>query len=178
MPAKSPKTFNFSDQHSKMKLEQAYRFLRDDIGLFDSMFSDTKSRITPEGGFAIRILNKTGAVSVKGALVSLSTDVDNAVILQTNEYDTIGVFYDSGVADGQLATVVVSGIADVLYKDGVASKRGNILLAADTNGRAIDIANPGDGIPGTDTHFKECGHVSETKTAGTNVLVKCILHFN
>lgn len=27
-------------------------------------------------------------------------------------------------------------------------------------------------------HFKEIGHVMESKNAGTNVLVRCILHFN
>lgn len=53
-----------------------------------------------------------------------------------------------------------------------------ILLAGDTDGRAIDIANPGGGLPGTDTHFKECGHVLQGKDAGTGVLALASLHFN
>mgnify|MGYP007112908832 CR=1 FL=1 len=69
-------------------------------------------------------------------------------------------------------------VAQVLFKDSVAATHGNILLAGDTDGRAIDVANPGGGLPGTDTHFKECGHVLESKTAGTGVLALCSLHFN
>jgi hypothetical protein len=55
---------------------------------------------------------------------------------------------------------MAGSVCQVLSKDTVASTRGNILLAGDTDGRAIDIANPGGGLPGTDTHFKECGHIN------------------
>lgn len=86
---------------------------------------------------------------------------------------------ESGVADGSEAWIWVNGsVCQVLFKDGTASTRGSILIAADTDGRAIDIANPGGGLPGTDTHFKECGHVLETKSSGTNVLVLASIHFN
>lgn len=56
-------------------------------------------------------------------------------------------------------------------------QHGDILLAADTDGRAIGTSNPGSGLPGTDTHFKECGHFVESKSAGTNVLALACLHF-
>lgn len=165
--------------------DMAYRKLRDDLEAMNTLlttiseaFSTDNTKITPEGGLAVKRINKTGAASVKGALVATSTAVDNSVILQANTYDTIGVFYESGVADGSVAWVVVSGIADVLYKDATASTRGNILIADAVDGRASDIANPGSGLPAVDTHFKECGHVMETKAGGTNVLVKCVLHFN
>ncbi len=135
--------------------------------------------VTGERGFLVRITNGTGSASVKGSLVSASTSADDAAILQANEYDTIGVVAQAGVTAGAVMWIWVTGsICQVLYKDAVAATRGNILLAADTDGRAIDIANPGGGLPGTDTHFKECGHVLESALAGINVLVLAMLHFN
>jgi hypothetical protein len=134
---------------------------------------------TGERGFLVKIVNRTGAASVKGTLVSCSTTADGEAIKQANEYDTIGVIYQAGIAEGSLMWIWVTGsIAQVLFKNSTAATRGNILIAADTDGRAIDIANPGGGLPGTDTHFKECGHVLESKGAGTNVLVLAMLHFN
>lgn len=130
-------------------------------------------------GFLQKIVNRTGHASVLGELVALSTSADKEAILQANEYDTIGVVAEAGVAEASEMWVWGDGsICQVLYKDTVAATHGNILIAADTNGRAIDIANPGGGIPGTDTHFKECGHVMESKGGGANVLVLCRLHFN
>lgn len=137
------------------------------------------NRTTSERGFLVQLTNGTGSASVKGSLVSCSTTADDEFILQANEYDTIGVVAESGIANGELTWVWVNGsICRVLYKDAVAATHGNILIAADTNGRAIDIANPGGGLPGTDTHFKECGHVLETAVAGTDLLVLVSLHFN
>jgi hypothetical protein len=134
---------------------------------------------TGERGYLLKMTNGTGAATVKGTLVACSTAANDKFILQANEYDTIGVVQEAGVADGSDAWVWVNGsICQVLFKDSVAATAGNILLAADTDGRAIDVANPGGGLPGTDTHFKECGHVLETKSAGTNVLVLASLHFN
>lgn len=134
---------------------------------------------TNERGFLVKMLNKTGAATVKGTLVAASTATDKGFILQANEYDTIGVVEESGIADGSEAWVWVNGsVCQVLFKDTVASTRGNILIAADTDGRAIDVANPGVGLPAVETHFKECGHVLESKIAGTDVLALAMLHFN
>jgi len=36
----------------------------------------------------------------------------------------------------------------------------------------------GGGIPELDEHMSEIGHCIESKTAGTNVLAKIIMHFN
>lgn len=136
------------------------------------------AKLTLDGGYAVRYINKTGGASVKGTLVSSSQSVANAVIAQTNTYDSIGVIYEDGIADGSLVWVVVSGRAQVLYKNDTNATVGNILVADAVDGRASDLANPGGGLPGTDTHFTECGHVLETKTGGTNVLVYVNLHFN
>lgn len=137
-----------------------------------------RCKFTEEGGLAVRMLNGTGTASVKGSLVSVSTTTDRSFILQANEYDTIGVVYESGIADGALTWVVISGVADVLVENSHAMVRGELLLAASTDGRATSVANPGSGLPAADVHFKECGHVMESKDAGTNVLCRCVLHFN
>lgn len=134
---------------------------------------------TSERGFLLKLVNRTGASSVKGTLVSCSTTADREVVKQANEYDTIGVVQEAGVAEGGYMWVwMIGSVCQVLMKDTVAAVRGDILLAADTDGRATDAANPGEGLPGTDTHFKECGHFMESKTGGTNVLALAILHFN
>jgi hypothetical protein len=136
----------------------------------------TKVMFTPEGGLAIRILNKTGAPSVKGSVVSASGSTDEAFALQTNEFDAIGVVYEAGVADASLCWVVVSGIADVLLKDTTASTHAHVVFSADTDGRAITGAVPTP--PNADSHFKEIGHCIQSKNAGINVLARCVLHFN
>ena len=134
---------------------------------------------TNERGYLIKLVNRTGASSVKGTLVSCSTSADREVIKQANEYDTIGVVQEGGVAEGSEMWVwMIGSVCQVLLKDTVASVRGDILIAADTDGRAGDVANPGSGLPATDTHFKECGHFIESKTGGTDVLALAMLHFN
>jgi len=68
-------------------------------------------------------------------------------------------------------------ICQVLFKNSTASTRGNVALAADTDGRAIDVAVPSSN-PVVAEHFKEIGHVLETKSSGTNVLVLVATHYN
>jgi len=134
---------------------------------------------THERGFLVKIVNRTGRASVKGEAVSASQAADEEVILQDDEYDTIGIAAQTGIAEGSEMWVWASGsICQVLFKDGDAPVRGNILIAGDTDGRLTGIANPGSGLPGTDTHFKECGHVLESKSSGTDVLALASIHFN
>lgn len=134
---------------------------------------------TGERGWLLRFTNRTGHTSVKGELVSASTATDKEVVLQASEYDVIGVVAEAGIAEAADVWVWTAGSrCRVLFKDGSAATRGNILVAADTDGRAIDIANPGQGAPATETHFKECGHVLESTAAGTNVLALASIHFN
>ena len=84
-----------------------------------------KVRLTPEGGIAVRLTNKTGSASVKGTLCELSPSVDSAVVtVGANEPDVIGVMYESGIADGSDVWVVIQGVAEVLLKDTTASTRG------------------------------------------------------
>ncbi len=126
---------------------------------------------TGERGFLTKIINRTGHTSVKGEGVAPSTTADFEAALQANEYDCIGVVAEAGIAEGSEMWVWGDGsICQVLYKNSTTVTRGEILIAADTNGRFDRVVNPGSGLPATDTHFKECGHVMESKGSGTNVL--------
>lgn len=136
-------------------------------------------KFTPEGGLAVKYVNGTGAPSVKGDVVGPSTAADGRFILETNEFDAVGVVYESGIADGSPCWVVISGQADVLLEDGTASTRGNIAVSSDVDGRAdCTIANPGSGLPAVETHFKEIGHCLQSVAAGTGKLCRIMLHFN
>jgi len=133
---------------------------------------------TLERGMVVRMINRTGGVSIKGTLVAASTATDREVIKQATEFDTIGVVQEAGVAEGSEMWVWMPGsVCQVLFKDTVAATRGNVLIAADTDGRAIDVAVPS-ANPVVAEHFKECGHVMESKGAGVGVLVLAAIHFN
>lgn len=122
--------------------------------------------------------NLTGSASVKGTVISASTSGEGFV-LQGFEFDAIGVVYDDGVPNGELCMIVIAGVAEVLLKNGTASTFGNWTKASDTDGRAEATVPPdGLGAQSTSEHFKEIGHCIETKSAGTNVLAKVVLHFN
>lgn len=133
---------------------------------------------TGERGFLTKIKNATGTATVKGTIVCQSATVDNAFMLQTDEFDSIGVVAEAGVADGAEAWIWKNGSrAQVLFKNNVAAVREYVLLAADTDGRGTNVAVPSSN-PVVAEHFKECGHTCESKNAGTDVLVLCDLHFN
>ena len=133
---------------------------------------------TNERGFLLRFINRTGGNSVKGTLVSASPSADREVIKQASEYDAIGVIQEAGVAEGSECWVWMPGsLCQVLLKDGVGVTRGDLMIHADTDGRA-DVVSPPPPPPTTDTHFKEIGHCFESKTSGTDVLALVCIHFN
>ena len=142
-----------------------------------------KAKWTAEGGFAIKLTNKTGAETVKGTVVAVysATAVDNAFKLAPiDSLDPIGVVYEAGVADGSAAWVVVSGIAEVLFK--AATTRGQVArtpIAGDDGeaaGYAMPMAVPANPNVAADDHFREIGHILESKDA--DALCKVVLHFN
>lgn len=138
--------------------------------------------VTPEGGYLIYLLNGTGSLSIKGELVDTNGPIDNSyAVTVADTPDMIGVVYQSGIADGELVPIVVSGIAEVLIEDGTIATRGYwARISITQNGRA-DITNaapPGGGIPEIDTHLKECGHCLESKSSGTDIFAKIVMHFN
>ena len=147
--------------------------------MFTDKFHD-KVMITPEGGIAVKLTNKTGANSVKGEVVTPHASFNNSVSKIIVDVPTpIGVFWESGIADGAEAWVVVSGIASVYFVGNTA--RGDLARgfitgdAGYVTGQALAEAAPVAPF-GTDKHFYEIGHVAESRTGAG--LAKVILHFN
>ena len=139
-------------------------------------------RLTPEGGFAIQLVNKTGAPSVIGTLVEIDDDTDNAFDFNGADGDhCIGAVYEGGVADASLCWVVVAGRCQVLLKDTKASTRGFWVGSSDAAGRAdatFGAGPPGGGVPELDNHMLEIGHALESVVGGDDKLCFIILHPN
>ena len=142
-------------------------------------YSQTKSKLTAIGGFAIKLTNETGSNTVAGQTVKADTATNDAVVLTSaSDVECFGVFLDSGVADGSEAWVVVSGIADVAMKDNTAATRGNWVETSDEAGYADATSASPAAAP---QHFNEIGHCIESVSAGgagTHILARCVLHFN
>ena len=139
-----------------------------------AMFSNGKIRLTPIGGYAIQLTNKTGGATVAGQLVNVytATAIDDAFkTISASDENIIGIVLDAGVADGSEAWVVIAGIADVLM-DGGGSARGDRIISSGTAGSG-DVWNVGGAIA---THFQEIGHCIETRTGAG--LARCVVHFN
>lgn len=135
---------------------------------------------TPEGGRAIKIVNRTGAASVKGYMVHPSPSYDTSCTLSVVDVpDPIGVVYDSGVANGSEMWVVTNGIADVYFIG--SATRGHIARGFVTGdagyvaGQAMSEAVPAAPFA-TDKHFYEIGHVIQSRTGAG--LARCVLHQN
>lgn len=151
-----------------------------------------KAKMTVEGGIAIKLINNTGQVSAKGYVVYSDKTVDFAVNLAvTNTANPVGVFYESGVANGEEAWVVVSGIADVYFADKVTRgqwARG--LTSSDAvyaAGQAIaqdtkELASLNDNdfpIYYSDidcVNYYKIGYALESNDGAG--LARCVLHFN
>lgn len=132
-------------------------------------------QLTSLGGYAIRMINKSGSPSVKGTVITVSNNMDNAfMIAPANSSKPLGIIYESGIADGSACLIVISGVCEVLIKDGTASTRGNWVCVSDTPGRATATTIE----PNPSAVFTGLGITLESKTAGTNVLVKTALHLN
>lgn len=142
-------------------------------------------KFTALGGLAVKLYNRTGAVTVAGQTVVSDIATDDGVILcPADSEHPVGVFLDAGVADDALAWVVVSGIADVAMEDNTAAIHGYWVRNSVTEPGYADSTNadpPGGGVVNLDIHTKEIGHCIESVGAGgggTHILARCILHFN
>lgn len=143
--------------------------------------ANSKVMFTADGGIAVKLINKTGGNSVKGEVVEASESVAGAVQkIVVDRPDPIGVFYESGIADGGEVWVVVSGIASVYFVGNTTLghlARGFITAdgASYVTGQALSEAVPTSPFS-TDKHFYEIGHVIEARVGAG--LAKTILHFN
>lgn len=138
--------------------------------------------LTDDGGYASELINKTGAASVKGTIVSASTSNDNAFIVTTaDSQQPMGIVYDDGIPDGGLCRIISAGTAYVLIKDATTATRGYwVKVSDDTAGRAdaTNAAPPGGTVGALEDHMSEIGHCLESQGSGTDVLVFCLLHLN
>jgi hypothetical protein len=140
-------------------------------------FEGAKIKTTAEGGIAVKMTNKTGAESVKGSIVSLSTETDNAFALAAIDASgVVGVVYESGVANGAECWVVVKGIAETLFTNNIThGMYARAPIDADTDevaGRAVGAAIPAATF-NTDAYLARFGFVMESKAAGA--LAKVLL---
>lgn len=146
------------------------------------IFGDANAAIlTPEGGTAVWLINRTGAESVRGTVVTLGTAPQSVKKVVAGVPNAIGSIYSSGVADGQPVRVVISGIAWVLFEDGMAPTIGYwVGSSANVDGRAQVLASPpGSGLAAEiAAHNLEIGHCMDSVASGTNVLARVVLHFN
>jgi hypothetical protein len=136
-----------------------------------------KTGVTPEGGFVVKMINHCGQASVKGTIVVADGQVDNACHTAPSKSKfPIGIIYDNGIPIGSDCWVVVSGIADVLFKNGEAPTRGNEnwTIVSDAAGRAMNLSDWTFSFMDSD----QCiGHCLEQKSSGTDVLAKIAVHF-
>ena len=142
-------------------------------GSFSSSVGTLLAKITPEGGYAVKLTNKTGAPSVKGQIVGIKTGTNNAFDLTAVDATcNLGVVYESGVADAAECWVVVGGIAQVLMKN--AAVRGQ-LCRIPLNTEVGEAAGYAVAAEQSDTaSVYKIGDVLET--ADAEVLCKVLLH--
>jgi hypothetical protein len=141
-----------------------------------------KVTLTPEGGIAIALTNKTGSASVKGELVEASTGTDNAFEqMSADSNHPIGAVYEAGVADGSECWVVIYGRCQVLLEDGTAATRGYWVRTSENDAGRCDATNSGPAggtIGALEAHMCEIGHCLESQGSGTDVLCYIMMHFN
>lgn len=129
---------------------------------------------TPEGGIALRLINRTGVASVKGEIVRAGTSTKGFTQATANDDMPIGVVYDSGIANLSPCRIGIGGAVQVLMKNTVGTTVGDFLYVSDTAGRAQSSST----LPAAASIYRTIGHALETKTGGTDVLVWAVLHFN
>jgi len=128
------------------------------------------------------LINNTGAVSVKGTIVTASNVADNGFIVNPADVPAaIGIVAVSGIPDGEGCPVIISGKAQVLLQDNTIATRAYWVKVSDTqNGRAnaVNQMPPGGTITALEDHMSEIGHCLQSVSAGIDKLAWIILHFN
>jgi len=146
----------------------------------DGSVDTLKAKITPEGGYAIKLTNRSGGALTKGRVVECDSANDDSFTTAAAGTDhPIGVVYDTSIADDAEGWIVISGIADVLLEDNVASTRDWWMGASTTEAGYAETSAASPGF--TQGHFDEIGHCIQSVAAtggGTHILARCVLHFN
>lgn len=138
-----------------------------------------KVSFNQDGGLMIKMVNKTGANSIKGTVLKAGSVSGSVISSAIGVPDSIGVFYEAGIPDGESAWVVISGVAEVLYIGNTTSGHlARTFITAESGalaGKALSEAVPTSPFA-SDKHFCEIGHVIESRIGAG--LAKTILHFN
>ena len=130
----------------------------------DDFIINERVMFTSIGGYAVKLTNKTGAATIKGTVVEVDTTEDEAVAIATSPYVVQGFFYEDGVADGEKAWVVISGIADVLLQDNLASFRGHWGRLSSTQAGRADFSQD---LPGYETGADSVAYTTGSTVSGT-----------
>lgn len=133
---------------------------------------------TAGGGYAVRMVNDTGAATIKGTLVEASSSVKKGCsVAAAAAIDPIGVIFDAGVADGDSCWVVVIGLCQALMEDATDGTMNNWVGSSTTQAGRVDCTDASP--PNATRHFEENGHCMETTTgAGDDVLCWISPHWN
>lgn len=131
---------------------------------------------TGEKGILLKVY--VAEAVLKGELLSVSTATDSHYIKQTNEFDVTCIAQETAKEAKSIWAWTTGSICQVRYKDDTASRRGYICIADVVDGRANDI-DVTTIVASAETHFKQIGHVKETKAVpseGNSNLV--LIHFH
>ena len=147
----------------------------EDIEQWLKQFADSFIGLTNAGhiGIGNKMINKTGAPSVKGTILEAHTDDFSCKVADASSNHAIGIMYPDGVADGEPVLVIKGMNADVLLKDATLSTAGNWCKTSDVAGRMDATGGSPAAAP---THFLEIGHCEQTKAADTDVLAEIDVH--
>ncbi len=147
-------------------INHAIKFLKDRLFNYSAAGTCLKTEL----------INDTGSDSIKGQVVAASPAVDMAFVAASESIDgLIGVVAEDGKPDGSECFIIIYGLAEVLMKDSTASASGNWIYVSDVDGTAEVISPRASQL---EDYKKEIGQCLETKSAGTDVLVKCMIHLN
>lgn len=130
--------------------------------------------VTPEGGFAVSLVNASGAILPKGYAVEPSPGTDNGVIpCSAGDINPIGFVY-SNIAIGASGLIVIAGRCQVYLNNAGGGTRAQWISmnTSTVPGQVVAAASP----PSQAIHFEECGHLIQS--VGAAGLCYAIVHFN
>jgi len=144
-------------------------------------FSVTKD-IETGSLFSLRgtgIMLRAGENLVKGNIVCCSRIKDGHVVKAgltdgvAGRDQPIGVCFENSIS-GAWIKIVTNGIAQVLLDGTRAGTTGDLIITSPTiSGAVLTGAEPE--VPATANHWREVGHLSDTKASG---LAWAVIHFN
>ena len=138
----------------------------------------SKTKTTPEGGFAVYMYNGSGS-TIDQYMVVMADPYHDSSIAIAPAYCVlpIGVSYET-ITSGSWGWIVISGIAAVQINSSV-TRSYYAYVSGSVAGKVDD-----DNDPASSHHYREIGHFLESKTVNcssgstTPIIAKVILHFN